>query len=155
VNPISLKRRILEYNQAYFLSQDNLLPRDSALLSPQGAAPTIKERRVEGSYGSFLNKGTLLAKASSLLPSKDSLMLDNTLTATTKRLLSDPAAVGDVQAMGRGRPPRHTGHAGTLAASSNRTKVAATAAVASGGRRLVNLRRAQSIEGELWSSADM
>jgi hypothetical protein len=139
VNPISLNRSLLQYNQAYFLSQDNLLlPQQE---SSAGLAEGIRQEDgslVEASFTAERN----LWPYNSLLPSKDSLLLDDTLSSVTRRLPAVPGV--------KGAGPRGL-HAGTLAVRGHggRTEAAGTAGIRS--KWPLRLARAQSVEGDLWA----
>ena len=154
VNPISLNRSLLQYSPAYALSQDNLI--DSSVptsLQPQATlCPPAKDAL----------KDSLLARGcSSLLPSKDSLLLDNTLSSSTaKRQLMTSQSAHVTRGWGarsRGVQQRGQQAGDTLAVSG--PSWLHGAGEGGGGlearRWQVNLSRAQSIEGELWTFSNM
>ncbi len=138
MNPISLNRSLLQYNQAYFLSQDNLLlpQQESSAGLAEGILPEDSSL-VEASFTAQRNLWTF----NSLVPSKDSFLLDNTLSSVTRRLPAVPGV--------KGVGPRGL-YAGTLAARGHgRTEAAGTAGIRS--KWPLRLARAQSVEGELWA----
>ena len=158
VNPISLNRRsLLQHHQDYFLSQDNLLIQQDLSAARQPSQVSPHESSGSSLHGSCSAQtcGSLLAKASSLLLSQDSLLLDNNTLSASMARRQLPALPAGPRRLYSG--PRQ---AATLAAKGGRWRKESKGAelmeagAGTRGRRGVNLvlLRPKSIEGGLWAN---